>query len=304
MKPELSSLIKKTIENRLYLITKLLRMSIPHIYIASGGKGLAGENVVKSILVQFPDFKVPTSIVSDLHTEERAQAVVLKAKENNGIIVHTMVNKRMRSYLTSLCNEHGVVNFDLMGQLSDYLTDALGAEPVQVPGLFRKMNQDYFDRVAAIEFSLSTDDGMNVRKLSQADIILTGISRTGKTPLSVYLAMFGWKVANVSLVKDIPPPEELFRVDDRRVFGLTVDPDSLLAQRKRRVTQMGNFNSESYLNLTTINDELYMADKIFRKGHFTVIDVTNKPVETLANEIVHMLQERFEIDERKKFQGG
>jgi regulator of PEP synthase PpsR (kinase-PPPase family) len=275
-------------------------MSTPHIYIVSGGKGLAGENVVKSILVQFPDFKVPTTIFSDVHTENRAHDAVLTAKENNGIIVHTMVNKRLRKVLTSLCAQHNVINFDLMGQLSDHLTEALGAEPIQVPGLFRKINQDYFDRVAAIEFSLSTDDGMNVRKLSQADIILTGISRTGKTPLSIYLAMFGWKVANVSLVKDIPPPEELFNVDERRVFGLTIDSANLLAQRKRRVSQMGNFNSDSYLNVNTIDDELYMANKIFRKGQFTVIDVTNKPVETSANEIVHFLQERFEIDDRRK----
>lgn len=278
-------------------------MSAPHIYIVSGGKGLAGENVVKSILVQFPDFKVSTSIESDLHTEERAIAIVLKAKKNHGIIVHTMVNKRIRVILTTLCKQHNVANFDLMGQLSDYLTDALGAEPVQVPGLFRKLNQDYFDRVAAIEFSLSTDDGMNVRKLAQADIVLTGISRTGKTPLSVYLAMFGWKVANVSLVKDIPPPEELFKVDEKRVFGLTIDPSSLIAQRKRRVTQMGSFDSKSYLNINAINDELEMAEKIFKRGRFTIIDVTNKPIESSANEIVHFLQERFDIDERRIIHG-
>ena len=210
-------------------------MSAPHIYIVSGGKGFAGESVVKSLLVQFPDFKVPTTILSDVHTEQSAHDAVLKAKENNGIIVHTLVNKRLRNSLTDFCGKYNVIQFDLMGQLSDFLTDTLGAEPVQVPGLYRKINQDYFDRVAAIEFTLSTDDGMNVRKLYQADIILTGISRTGKTPLSIYLAMFGWKVANVSLVKDIPPPEELFQVDERRVFGLTIDSSNLLAQRKRRV---------------------------------------------------------------------
>jgi hypothetical protein len=274
-------------------------MSIPHIYIVSGGKGLSGENVVKSILVQFPDFKVPTTIESDLLSEDDALAVVLKAKKNNGIIVHTMVNKRMRIILTSFCKEYNVIHFDLMGQISDYLTDALGAEPIQVPGLFRKINQDYFDRVAAIEFSLSTDDGMNSRDIFHADIILTGISRTGKTPLSIYLAMFGWKVANVPLVKDIPPPDELFNVDERRVFGLTIDSSNLLARRKRRVSQMGNFNSDSYLDIRSINQELLIADNIFKRGRFTVIDVTNKPIESSANEIVHCIQERFEIDDRK-----
>jgi regulator of PEP synthase PpsR (kinase-PPPase family) len=190
-----------------------------------------------------------------------------------------------------------------MGPLSDYLTNALGVEPIQVPGLFRMINQDYFDRIAAIEFSLSTDDGMNTKKILEADIILTGISRTGKTPLSIYLAMFGWKVANVPLVKDLPPPQELFEADEKRVFGLTIDTSSLLAQRKRRVSHMGDFNSGSYLDIKTIQKELLIADDIFRRGRFTVIDVTNKPVETSANEIVHLIQERFEIDERKILHG-
>lgn len=276
-------------------------METPHIYIVSGGKGLAGENVVKSILVQFPDFKVPTTILSDVLSEDDALAAVVKAKNNNGIIVHTMVNKRLRIILTAYCKEFNVTYFDLMGPLSDWLTNSLGAEPIQVPGLFRKINQDYFDRVAAIEYSLSTDDGMNSRKILNADIILTGISRTGKTPLSIYLAMFGWKVANVPIVKDIPPPDELFRVDEKRVFGLTIDSSSLLAQRKRRVAQMGNFDSGSYLDIRSINEELINADNIFHRGRFTVIDVTNKPVESSANEIVHLLQERFDIDERKVF---
>jgi len=275
-------------------------MNPPHIYIISGGKGITGENVVKSILVQFPDFKIPTSIISGLVTREDVLAAVLKAKENNGIIVHTLVNKRMRALLTSSCLENNVVHFDLFGQLTDYLTSTLGAEPIQVPGLFRKINQDYFDRVAAIEFTLSTDDGMNSRKLSHADIILTGISRTGKTPLSIYLAMFGWKVANVPLVKDIPPPDELFKVDSKRVFGLTIDSSNLLAQRKRRVSQMGSFNSGPYLDVKAINEELVAADNVFRKGRFTVIDVTNKPVESSANQIVHLLQDRFDIDDRKQ----
>ncbi len=279
-------------------------MNIPHIYIVSGGKGLAGENVVKSILVQFPDFKVPTSIESNVLSEDDALSAVLKAKQNNGIIVHTMVNKRMRIILTSFCKEYNVPHFDLMGQLSDYLTNALGAEPIQVPGLFRKINQDYFDRVAAIEFSLSTDDGMNSRTIAQADIVLTGISRTGKTPLSIYLAMFGWKVANVALVKDIQPPEELFKLDERRVFGLTIDSSNLLAQRKRRVAQMGNFDSGSYLDIKSINEELLYADHIFKQGRFTVIDVTDKPVESSANEIVHFIQDRFDIEERKILQGN
>jgi len=278
-------------------------MNIPHIYIVSGGKGHAGESVVEGLLVQFPDFKVPTSIVPDVLSEDDINAIILKAKNNNGIIVHTMVNKRVRSILINLCIKNNIPHFDLIGDLSDHLTVNLGVEPIQMPGQFRKMNQRYFERIAAIEYSLSTDDGMNSKKLDQADIILTGISRTGKTPLSIYLAMFGWKVANVALVKDIPPPEELFAVDENRVFGLTIDSSDLLAHRKRRVSQMGNFNSDSYLDIRTINKELLYADNVFKRGRFTVIDVTDRPVESSANEIVNLIQDRFEIEDRKLFPG-
>ncbi len=111
--------------------------------------------------------------------------------------------------------------------------------------------------------------------------------------------MFGWKVANVPLVKDIPPPDELFMVDEKRVFGLTLDSSNLLVQRRRRVSQMGNFNSDSYLDMRSINEELIMANNIFKRGKFTLIDVTNKPIESTANEIVHIMQKRFQIDERK-----
>jgi regulator of PEP synthase PpsR (kinase-PPPase family) len=274
-------------------------MNIPKIFIVSGGKGYSGEYIVNSLLVQFPDFKVPTSLESDILTKEKALEVVQKARDNNGIIVHTMVNKRMRTILTDYCTEFNVPHFDLMGQLSDYLTNELGAEPIQVPGLYRKINQDYYDKIAAIEFTLSTDDGMNLRKIAMADIVLTGISRTGKTPLSIYLAMFGWKVANIPIVGDIPPPEELFKVDDRRVFGMTINTSTLLALRNRRVSKMGKFDSANYLDIKTITAELVYADKIFKRGRFTVIDVTNKPIESTANEIVYLIQERFAIDERK-----
>ncbi len=117
-------------------------MNVPHIYIVSGGKGLLGEHVVKTLLVQFRDFNIPTSIESNIISKNDAHRVVLKAKKNNGIILHTMVNKNMRNILTGYCKEYNIVHFDILGPLSDFLTDALGVEPIQEPGLFRKINQD------------------------------------------------------------------------------------------------------------------------------------------------------------------
>lgn len=272
---------------------------MPHIYVVSGGKGLAGDAVIKSLLVQFPNHRVPVTIVPDIQTEDEARKVLTEAKNNHGVIVHTMVDKKMRITLNNLCKSMKVPSFDLIGDLSDYLSEQLQTEPINQPGLFRKLHQEYFDRIKAIEYTLNTDDGMNPDRLQHSDIILTGISRTGKTPLSIYLAMFGWKVANVPLVNNIDPPSELFKVDPRRVFGLTVSMNTLIEQRKRRVANMGAFDHRSYLDPSEIVRELDYSTKIFRRGNFTVIDVTNKPIESSANEIVHFINERFDLMERK-----
>lgn len=272
---------------------------MPHIYVVSGGKGLAGDAVVKSLLVQFPNHRIPVTIVPDLQTESKARKTIAEAKMNQGVVVHTMVDKKMRCTVNKLCMEMNVPAFDLIGDLSDFLSKQLQTEPINQPGLFRKLNQEYFDRIKAIEFSLNTDDGMNPDRLHHSDIILTGISRTGKTPLSIYLAMFGWKVANIPLVNNIPPPDELYKVDPRRVFGLTISMNTLIEQRKRRVASMGAFDHRSYLDPSEIVQELDYAEKIFRRGNFTIVDVTNKPVESSANEIVKYLNDRFDYMERK-----
>jgi regulator of PEP synthase PpsR (kinase-PPPase family) len=275
------------------------KRNLPNIFIVSGGKGLTGDYVVKTLLAQFPDFKIRTTIASDIHTEEEAYLAVMKAKRENGVIVHTMVDTQMRVAINTICHQLGVASFDLMGNLSDFLSCELGVEPISKPGLFRKTNQEYFDRVSAIEYTLSADDGMNPGGIPRADIVLAGISRSGKTPLSVYLAMFGWKVANVPIVKGIEPPEELFMADPKRVFGLSINAHSLIAQRKRRVALMGNFDSDSYLNPRSVTEELEFAQRQFVKGDFTIIDVTNKPVESTANEILTHIQERFDCEEQK-----
>lgn len=274
-------------------------LTMPHIYVVSGGKGLAGDAVVKSLLVQFPNHRIPVTIVPDILSDEGARKTVHEAKMNNGLVVHTMVDKQMRSTVNRYCNEMNVPSFDLMGNLSDYLSQQLKTEPINQPGLFRKLHQEYFDRIKAIEYTLNTDDGMNPDRLHHSDIILTGISRTGKTPLSVYLAMFGWKVANVPLVNNIPPPDELFKVDPKRVFGLSISMNTLIEQRRRRVATMGAFDHRSYLDPSEIILELDYATKIFRRGGFTTIDVTNKPIESSANEIVKFINERFDFMDRK-----
>jgi regulator of PEP synthase PpsR (kinase-PPPase family) len=237
--------------------------------------------------------------VPNVSTEDELFDVVMKAKTDGGIVVHTMVNTHLRKKAIDFCSEFGVREVDLMGKLADYLDESLDIEPLMHPGLYREINHQYFDRIESIEFTLSHDDGMSPERLENAEIILTGVSRAGKTPLSVYLAMYGWKVANVPLVNGIPPPDELFKVDPQRVFGLHISAAQLIAHRKKRLLGWNNHQIDSYIDEHEVREEIRRAMFVFDRGGFTVINVSNKPIESTANEILNIMTQRFSFGGRK-----
>lgn len=272
----------------------------PHIYVFSGGKGLPTHSIVKSILVQFPDNKIPIKIMPDIQDVESLEKGIRKVWRNGGFIVHSMVDRKIRELLVDRCREYGIREFDMVGNLFIYLSSLLKQEPLNEPGLFRKMNLEYIDRIEAIEYTISSDDGLNSKSICDADVVLTGISRTGKTPTSMYMAMLGWKVANVPLVQGIEPPKELFLVEPERVFGLDISTNRLVTHRKKRLSDFGYDESTPYIDPRTIRSELDYAMSVFRRGGFSVIKVTNKPIESVANEIIEILALRFDEQSRKR----
>ena len=280
-------------------MAKTKKNSPPPIYVVSGGRGLAGNNMVQSLLIQYPDNQIPVIIIPHVSENDQILDVVKKAKADGGLITHTMVNPDLRKKINDLCTEHDVRKIDFMGELDKYLNETLDIEPLKHPGLYRELNQQYFDRIDSIEYTLSHDDGMSPQRLKSAEIILTGVSRAGKTPLSVYLAMFGWKVANVPLVKDIKPPKELFEVDPKRVFGLNIGVSQLIAHRKKRLLSWNNHQDELYVNEKSVRDEIRQALFTFHRGGFTVLNVNNKPIESTANEILNIMSKRFSYGGRK-----
>jgi regulator of PEP synthase PpsR (kinase-PPPase family) len=278
---------------------KKMTNKIGPIYVVSGGKGLAGNNMVQSLLIQYPNNNVPVIIVPDQHSEEQLNDLVEKAKLSNGLVTHTMVNRDLRNFLRKTCEENGVKHIDFMGEMADYLDEKLQIPSLQSPGLYREINQQYFDRIDAIEFTLNHDDGLQPQKLLDAEIVLTGVSRSGKTPLSVYLAMYGWKVANIPLVNGIDPPKELFEADPRRVFGLNISSGQLISHRMKRLQITNNTDNVDYVDERMVLLEIRNANFIFEKGGFTVINISNKPVETSANEILNIMANRFDYRGRR-----
>ncbi|HSD85384.1 MAG TPA: pyruvate, water dikinase regulatory protein, partial [Anaerolineae bacterium] len=249
----------------------------PPIYIVSGGVGASGEQLVQTVLAQFPDSHVPVITVGNVRQVTQIKRVVAQAKQAGGTLAHTLVDDRLRRTLIDLAHEEEVVAIDLMGPLLSRLESVLQRNALAQPGLYRQFHRAYFERVSAIEFTMAHDDGQHRAGWPQADIVLVGVSRAGKTPLSMYLAVLGWKVANVPLVPEVPPPPELFKVDRHHVIALTIRPDQLLVFREQRYARLGVSAPIDYVAPRRIAEEVQAALKVFRRGHFAVIDVTDKP---------------------------
>jgi [pyruvate, water dikinase]-phosphate phosphotransferase / [pyruvate, water dikinase] kinase len=266
--------------------------SPPPIFVVSGATGASGELVVRTVLAQFHQ-SVPVILVPHVRTRAEMEPVVEQAAASHGIIVHTLVDSGLRSQLIDLAQARSTPVIDLMGALLEHLASQLGEQPAGRPGLYRQQREDYFERVAAIEFSVAHDDGQRIDGLAQAEIVLVGVSRTGKTPLSMYLAVLGWKVANVPLLPDVPPPPTLLQVDRRRVVGLTVQPGQLVAYRRWRQARLGVSGPSSYTDPATIYAEVEEARRFCQRHGFAIVDVTDKPVESSADEVILAVTSRL-----------
>jgi len=193
-----------------FIIMKKTDHDSVSIFVVSGGKGVTGHTIVQTLIIQYPEDSLKVKLIPDVRTEKKILEVIKKVKEANGVLAHTMVNSDLRIFLIEECKKQEVKQADLMGGLANIIENDFGLQSVNTPGLYHKINAEYYKRIEAIEYTLNHDDGLNTQNLHQADIVVTGVSRCGKTPLSVYMAMFGWKVANVPLIEGIDPPKELF----------------------------------------------------------------------------------------------
>ena len=261
----------------------------PPIFIVSGGVGSSGEQVVHTLLAQFPEIQPPVITLGNVRSVEQVLEAVARAKKKAGLIVHTLIDSRLRHILTQQAEGEGVVAIDLMGDLMSWIMVNYHQEPLGMPGLYRQLNKDYFERVSAIEFSMAHDDGKDPAGWSRADIVLVGVSRTGKTPISLYLSVLGWKVANIPLVPEIPPPAALFELEAGRVIGLMIEPGQLLLHRQHRQRQLGVGGSSAYCDPDHIYEEIQDAHRFFNQAGYKIINVTGKPIETCADEIIRTI---------------
>lgn len=263
-----------------------------HILIVSDGTGATAEQAVRAALTQFGEPEVDIQRRADVRTEAQIADAVREAARLGAFIVHTIVSQDLRNAVAEQGRLHNVPTIDLMGPLLAQLAQQLSHSPSERPGLFRELNREYFQRIEAMEFALRHDDGQRAHELDKADIILLGVSRTFKTPLSIFLAFRGWLVGNVPIILDMPLPPILDKVPPAKVFGLTTDARTLSELRQVRARHLGGATGR-YADLAFVEKELAYASHLYESHpSWRVVDVTNKPIEETASEILAILRSR------------
>jgi len=266
-----------------------------NIFIVSDGTGNTAEQAIRAALTQFPDQEVEILKKPNIRTVKQAKNVIEDVSKAEGIIIHTVVSDELRKTIEDTGKLFNVETIDLMGPLLAQLSLLFDILPFGKPGLFRELNISYFKRIETMEYAIRHDDGMRLDELNKAEVVLVGVSRTFKTPLSIYLAFKGWMIANVPIILNINPPEELFKLPPGKVFGLTTNANRLTALRQARDEHLGG-TTGGYANLSHVTKELEYAQKIFsRQPKWSLINVTNKPIEEIASEIITIIRSKFKF---------
>ncbi len=263
------------------------------IYILSDSIGETGELIAKAAVRQFKTDNYEIRKFPFISGIDKIQEIMLDAKNELSIIMYTTVNEENRDYIERLGKEYNIPTVDIMTPPLNALEKLLNYPPKREAGLIRRLDENYFKKVEAVEFTVKYDDGKDPRGVKKADICLVGVSRTSKTPLSMYLAHKNFKVANIPLVPEVPAPKELFEKDKRRVFGLVANPEKLIEIRKERLKALGLDYSANYANFERIKSEIEYSKGIMDKLGCVVIDVSSRAIEETATIIIEHMAKNF-----------
>ena len=267
-----------------------LNLDRPVIYVLSDSIGETGELVVKAAASQFNSGTIDIRRIPYLTSSRDVEDALQEVAGCQAAIVYTLVRQDLKEILELKARELGIVCVDIMSPILAAIETVTHTAPLFEPGLIRRMDDAYFLKVEAIEFAVKYDDGKQPWGLAKADLVIIGVSRSSKTPLCMYLAHKGIKVANVPLVPEVPPPEELFALPSSKVIGLTIKPALLYEIRKERLKTLGLSESVDYANPERIYGEMDYAINVMKKIRCEIIDVSNKAVEEIAAKILDYYQ--------------
>jgi regulator of PEP synthase PpsR (kinase-PPPase family) len=258
------------------------------VHVLSDSTGNLAQHMLAALLTQFPPGSFETRYWTFLRTSEQLARALDGVAEQGGIIMHAVVSPQMKEQIAEFCRKRKVHCKDLTGLFVEFMAEASGLEPSADWRDLHRHDEAYYKRIKAVEFTLEHDDGLGLDTLQDADMVLTGISRTSKTPTSIYLSQLGHKAANVSLAINVEPPKELLQMPPKKVVGLIIDPHRLVEIRRRRQAEW-NMATTTYDDEDNVKAEVTWSRRLFGKQGWRVIDVTNNSIEETAARILDLL---------------
>jgi hypothetical protein len=269
-----------------------------YIDVLSDSTGETAEKVVRAALLQFPQAGAQIRLHTRVRTKEVARPVLERAAREGALLVFTVVSPELREFVHGVTAELKIEAIDVIGSLIGKLGTFLDREPINLPSAMLPLSEEYFRRIEAVEFAVKSDDGKEPRNFKKADLVLVGVSRTSKTPLSTLLAQRGLKVANLPLVLGVNPPPELYEAPQDRIIALTIGIEQLCEIRQARLRQLGMPIETNYAMREHVREELEFGQALFRKHpEWPMVDVTGRAIEETAVIILEHMKER---DERAK----
>nr|WP_315477852.1 pyruvate, water dikinase regulatory protein [uncultured Sphingorhabdus sp.] len=264
-----------------------------HLHLLSDSTGETLESIVKAALSQFDDAEhVVKHFWPMVRSESHLDRILTDVAANPGLVLFTLVNRDTRRKLETRCRALGLPAIAALDAVSDAMSNMFGQEAKARPGRQHVMDAAYFARVAAIQFTIAHDDGINAQNWEEADIVLAGVSRTSKTPTSIYLANRGYKTANIPIVPESPPPPNLFQLKHPMVIGLVTSAERLIQVRRNRLLSLNQLPDTDYVDEEKVRAEVAHARRMFADNGWPVLNVTRRSIEESAAAIINLFNER------------
>lgn len=270
-----------------------------HLHLVSDSTGETVSAVSRSAMAQFENIEAEEHVWSLVRTKGQVERVLDGIRNHPGFVMYTVADKALRKQLKAGCREMNIPCISVISRTIADLSSFLGVKTTaHHPGKQHDLDEDYFERMEAINYSLTHDDGQSTWDLDEAEIIIVGVSRTSKSPTSMYLAYRGFRTANVPYVKGVPLPENLTKIDGPMIIGLTVSPDRLVQIRKNRLLSLNEQEETDYVDIDEVKKEIAEAKRFYLKHQWPIIDVTRRSVEeTAANIILHFHERKRKKEE-------
>ena len=262
-----------------------------NVYLVSDSTGETLDRIFLSLKSQFENFKYEKKEFAFVRTEQQIDKIIKECNEiENSLILYTIVETKLAKYISNQSQKNNVPCFGILGNLILSFSKLLNQKAIHKPSAQHVLDDDYYRRIEAIQFTMSHDDGKKIDDINNADVILLGVSRTSKTPTSIYLANRGYKTINIPLVLDQKIPKGLMKNESSNVIGLVADPERLADIRRNRVAIMKNPKLKDYTNLDFIRKEVEDSKALFKKNNWPIIDVTRRSVEETAASILKIIE--------------